>query len=165
MTYGWSEKENQIIRENYPDLGTKVCAALLRQNGYNRTDAAIKEHAKNIGVRRNMKKITRTVDSAWTEEEIDVLKKEFPKGGAIRVSEVLDALGYTRTVGAINTRAAMLGIRMKNTKRRMTKGGDKRIVNICLDTQLDRDVISRIEEQRNRSAYIRKLVKNDIENG
>lgn len=163
MAQAWSERENDIIRENYPNFGTRVCCALLRQNGYERTEAAIKEHAKNMGVRRDMTKITRVVESAWTKQELDVLRQEFPNGGGARVAEVLGALGYERTVGAINTRAAMLGIRMKNTKRRMERGGDKMLVHICLDTQLDSRIIDKIKRERNRSAYIRRLIARDID--
>lgn len=162
MASGWSEKEDGIIRENYPNLGTRVCAALLEQNGYHRTHAAIKEHAKNLGVRRNMKSITRVSDAAWTQEEIDVLERVFPLGGAVRVQEELARLGRKRTVGAITTRAAMLGVKMRNTKRRMTKGGDKRIINLCFDTTLDKELIAHLDGKRNRSAYVRELVANDM---
>lgn len=162
MSSRWSEREDQIIRDNYTAFGTKVCAAMLRQNGFHRTDAAIKEHAKNMGVKRDMKAITRVSDSAWTQEEMDVIRRVFPMGGAIRVQQELAAMGCERTVGAITARAHMLGIRMRNTKRRMTKGGDKRIINLCFDVVLDRELITYLEGKRNRSAYVRELVANDM---
>lgn len=162
MASGWTEREDQIIRDNYPDLGTKVCAALLRSEGYSRTDGAVKERAKNIGVKRDMTKITRTVENAWTKEELSVLKSAYPRGGAELVAKTLADMGYHRTVGAVNTRAAIVGVRRADTVRRMERKGKTRLVNICLDTELDADIIAKIDGQRNRSAYIRELVRGDI---
>lgn len=156
----WSKEEDEVIRQFYPSRGAKGTSNELRSRNYVRTDGAVKERAKNLGVRRN-RKLMRP-DGTWSDEEIAIVMEMFPKGGPQAVLETLRELGYSRTTGAIATRASMLGLRMRNTKRRMTKGGDKVIRNICLDTTLDRDVIERLDSVRNRSDYIRGLVEKDI---
>ena len=158
----WTEREDDIVRALYPDLGARGTMAAMRSEHFIRTEGAIKERAKHLGVKRDRSKIRRRVETAWTEEELDVIKSSFPLGGASMVKAQLDALGYSRTVGAINTRAAILGLRMKNTKRRMTKGGKKVIVNLCMDEVLDSDIIEVLNGQRNRSQYVRELVKRDM---
>lgn len=162
MANQWSETEDAAVREYYPTKGPRGCRAVLRDLGYDRTEGAIKERAKHLKVKRDMSLVRRDVDGAWTDEEISVLRSEFPKGGAERVRTALEGMGYERTAGAISTRAAMLGVKMSNTKRRMERSGDTKLVNICLDTELDSDVIDKLNSQRNRSEYLRNLVRRDI---
>lgn len=158
MATQWSEREDQIVREHYPTEGPDGCKTTLLSNGYDRTAGAIKERAKYLKVR----KLRKSVENSWSDDEIDVLRATFPMGGAEGASKALSEIGCTRTIGAITTRAAMLGVRMTNTKRRMDKGGDKKLLNICLDTKLDHDVIDKLQSQRNRSEYVRNLVRKDI---
>lgn len=162
MANQWTMTEDSAIREFYPSMGPKGCRKLLRELGYDRTDGAVKERAKHLKVKRDMTLVRRDVDGAWTDAEILILKTEFPVGGAEGVKAELARHGFDRTMGAITARASMLGVRMTNTKRRMERGGDQKLVNICLDTELDKDVIEKLSSQRNRSEYIRSLVRKDI---
>ena len=165
MAGAWTEIEDAVIREYYPTKGSKGCEEILRGIGCVRTLGAIKEHAKLLKVKRDKATITRNVEDAWTEPELAILKTYFPKGGTQLVMGELVKNGYHRTSGAIATRAAILGVRVENTKRRMERSGETKLVNICLDTNIDSDVIDKLSRQRNRSEYIRELVRNDIREG
>lgn len=158
MARQWSETEDAAVREYYPTEGAKGCASTLRTLGYVRTDGAVKERAKNLGVRRDRSTMTRNQKGMWTDEEISILRRHFQKGGASGVVEKLAQDGYERTIGAVTTRANMLGL----TKRRMETAGNAKLVNIVLDTKLDAELIRHLDRQRNRSAYIRGLVEKDI---
>lgn len=163
MSYpGWSEQEDEMVKALYPDLGARGTTAALRAEHFIRTEGAVKVRAKHLNVKRDRSKIHRVQDDMWTPEELDVIRASYPTGGAEVTKRYLDAMGHNRTIGAINTRAAMMGVKLLNTKRRMTKGGEKVIRNICLDTQLDSDVIEKLDSVRNRSQYVRDLVKADI---
>jgi len=162
MARQWSETEDAAVREYYPTEGAKGCASTLRTLGYVRTDGAVKERAKNLGVRRDRSKMTRNQEGMWTDEEISILRRHFPKGGASEVVKRLAQDGYERTIGAVTTRANMLGLKVTNTKRRMETAGKAKLVNIVLDTKLDAELIRHLDMQRNRSAYIRGLVEKDI---
>jgi len=156
----WTKEEDAVIRQFYPSNGADGTSKELRSRNYVRTAGAVKERAKHLKVKRD-RSLMRP-ENAWSEEELAVLRETFPHGGPQAVMETLRELGYSRTSGAISTRAAMLGLRMRNTKRRMTKGGDKVIRNICLDTTLDSEVIAKLDSVRNRSQYVRQLVARDI---
>lgn len=156
----WTKEEDAIIRQHYPSNGAEETTKELMRMGYVRTYGAVKERAKHLKVRRD--RSTMRQDNAWSDEELAVMREVFPHGGPNAVMKALLELGYSRTPGAISTRATMLGLKMRNTKRRMTKGGDKVIRNICLDTELDSDVIDKLDSVRNRSDYVRRLVKKDI---
>ena len=158
----WSEQEDNMVRTLYPDLGARGTTAALRAEHFIRTEGAVKVRAKYLNVKRDRSKIHRVQDDMWTPQELDVIRASYPTGGAEMVKKYLDALGYTRTIGAINTRANMMGVKLLKTKRRMTKGGDKVVRNICLDTELDVDVIRKLDSVSNRSQYVRDLVKADI---
>jgi hypothetical protein len=158
----YTDREVQIIRDNYPDYGAKATMDALKAEGYTRSLDSVRMKAKALGVKRDMSKRV-TVENVWGADEIAALEEFYPMGGAQMVRARLADMGYDRTEGAISTRATMLGIKMVNTKRRMTRSGEKRIVNFVLDTKLDREIIERLDSQRNRSDYIRRLVKEDIE--
>ncbi len=159
----WSEEEDAMVAALYPDLGAKGTATELKKSHFLRTAAAVKERAKTIGVKRDTKRTPRVMDGAWTDEELAIIADEYPVGGSEHVKKVLGKKGYDRTLGAITTRASMLGLRTKNTKRRMVKGGDKVQINLCMDTVLDREVIDKLNSQRNRSEYVRNLIRKDME--
>jgi hypothetical protein len=156
----WGEREDQIIRETYPSHGVKGCDSALRAESFARTPGAIKERAKNLGVRRDRSKIPH--ENAWSDAELAVLRSVFPEEGAEGTQVALASIGCSRTTGAINTRATMLGLKMRNTKRRMAKGGRKRLVNFVLDEVLDAELITHLDSKRNRSQYIRELVEKDM---
>jgi len=159
----YCEREMEIIRKVYPAYGPGAVADAMRAEGFIRTEESIKVKARSMGVRRDRTKMEH--DGAWNDEELKVIKQYFPLGGAELATEKLVELGYDRTIGAVTTRASMLGIRNRNTKRRMVKKGDRKIVNIILDTKLDKAIIHKLESQRNRSEYIRRLIMEDIRRG
>lgn len=158
----WSKEEDAMVAALYPDLGAKGTTEELRKSHFLRTAAAVKERAKTLGVKRDTKSTPRIMDGAWSDEELAIITDEYPTGGSERVKKVLSRKGYDRTLGAITTRASMLGLKTKNTKRRMTKGGDKVQINLCMDTVLDKEVIDKLDSQRNRSEYVRSLIRKDM---
>lgn len=155
---GYTDREIEIIRDTYPDHGAKATKDALMAEGYDRTIDSVRMKAKDLGVKRDMSK--RHMENVWSDEEISVLRNLYPIGGVPMVEERLRELGYDRTSGAISTRAMMLGV--KSDKRRASSG-EKLIMNIVLNTELDREIIERLNAQRNRSDYIRRLVMADIE--
>lgn len=156
----WSKREDQIIRLVYPKGGVSECDKALRAESYARTPGAIKERAKNLGVRRD--RTTIQSDNAWTDNELAIMQAVYPAEGAEETQKALETIGSTRTLGAISTRASMMGLKLSNTKRRMTKGGEKRIVNFVLDEVLDAELIAYLDGKDNRSQYIRELVRRDM---
>ena len=158
----YTDREVQIIKDNYPDYGAKATVDALKAEGYVRSLDSVRMKAKSLGVRRDMSKLVRGKDF-WNDEELGVLRELYPIGKAPLVRERLLEMGYDRTEGAISTRAAMVGVKYANTTRRMSRKGSRKIVNVVLDNTLDAEIIERLDSQRNRSDYIRRLVKEDIE--
>ena len=156
----WTQEEDSLIRKYYPSMGAKGTTEELRSRLYVRTQDAVKTRANYLKVRRDRSKIEH--DNAWSEMEIAILRETFPTEGAEGTAKRLSDMGYDRTVGSISSRASMLGVRFENTKRRMQKGGEKVVRNICLDMKLDSDVIKRLDSVRNRSEYVRNLVRKDL---
>lgn len=147
----WTPEETEVVRSLYPEGGAEAVRARLAEMGRERTTAAISSRAHAMGVRHQ-------VSGEWSGPELDVLRELYPTGGASAVRDELRRMGKDRTMGAINTRATMLGVKT----RRMERGGVKVIRNICLDTKLDGDVIERLDSVRNRSQYVRDLVRRDM---
>lgn len=165
MAHAWSKEEDEIIRAVYPTMGARATKQALASQHYLRTEGATKERAKNLGVRRDMSTMTRRTENAWTERELDVLRAAYAKGGSRLAKRELDRIGCDRTIGAINARAHMLGILTPKGERRADKGGGENVIrNICLDVNLDGDVIEKLDSVRNRSHYVRELVRRDIGN-
>lgn len=157
----WTDRESAIVMEHYRDEGVEGCVKALRKEGYRRTGSAVKVQARKLGVKRDRTKMNRRVpDNLWEPEETEILKESYPSGGASLTRRRLADAGYDRTIGAINVRASLMGIKSENPKRRGR--GDTKLMNICLDTELDSDVISMLDGQRNRSEYLRNLVRKDI---
>ena len=156
----WTEEEDDAIRLFYPSRGAEGTVKELKSMNYNRTAGAVKEHAKHLGVRRDRRLMEH--DNAWSDEELSVMRREFPLGGAARVKDMLTGMGYDRTIGAINTRASMLGLKKRNKVRRMERGGTKVQINLCMDSVLDNDVIEHLKTKRNRSMYVRDLIARDM---
>lgn len=156
----WTEEEDGAIRTFYPSRGAEGTASELASMNYARTANAVKERAKNLGVKRDRSLME--YDNAWTDEELAIISREFPLGGAKRAKAVLAQRGYDRTIGAVITRASMLGVKKRNTVRRMTKGGTKVQINLCMDSVLDEEVIAYLKGKRNRSMYVRDLIEADM---
>ena len=163
MAFAWSREEDEIVRELYPTMGARRTAQALASQHYMRTEGATKERAKNLGIKRDMSTMSRMTENAWTDREIEVLRRGYEQGGASGARAALLEMGSDRTIGAINTRAHMLGILTPKGKRRADKGGGEKVIrNICLDKELDGDVIRKLDSVHNRSHYVRELVKRDL---
>lgn len=156
----WTEEENEAIRLFYPSRGAEGTVKELKSMNYNRTAGAVKERAKHLGVRRD--RALMDYDNAWSDEELSVMRREFPLGGAARVKAMLSGMGYDRTIGAINTRASMLGLKKRNKVRRMERGGRRVQINLCMDSVLDGEVIEHLRTKKNRSMYVRDLIARDM---
>ena len=163
MAHAWSREEDEIVRELYPTMGAKMTAQALASKHYVRTVGATKERAKNLGIKRDMSTMRRTVDNAWTEREIEVLRRGYEEGGAAGARRALESIGSSRTIGAINARAHILGILTPKGRRRTDKGGGETVIrNISLDKELDGDIIDKLDSVHNRSHYVRELVRQDL---
>jgi hypothetical protein len=95
MPKRWTELEDQIIRDNYPAIGTKGCLDLLPD----RTDGAIKARASNLKVRSNKIK-------DWTYEEEKFLLDNWATKGSAYCAEKLN-----KKSEAIRSKAAHLGLK------------------------------------------------------
>ena len=109
---------------------------------------------------------------AWTKDEDDILRNVYPNESVRGTIEALSKAGHTRTVGAVKMRANLLGVRVnphrklkkqiKRSDRRYGSSDKRTLINICLNDELDEDVIRALRSKPNRSQYIRDLVRRDI---
>lgn len=154
----WGRTEKAILTEYYPDGGPTEVKERLAELGYERTEAAITSRAKILGVRR----IDRGVEGKWTDAEVEIIRKAYQTCSISQIREELAKHGYDRSESAINARIHILGLKRKPVRRK-EKAGDSKIINFVLDTVLDGQIIDRLAATRNRSEYIRRLIKKDIE--
>lgn len=154
----WTDEESEILASVYPSEGPNGVADALAKAGRVRSISSITSKANIMGVRR----IDRGLEGRWTDEEVEIVKRVFPTSSTAKVREELLRHGYDRTREAINARAQILKIRRAPIKRKERVGKIK-VVNVVLDTVLDKDVIEHLNGKRNRSEYVRNLVKADIE--
>ena len=154
----WTDEESEILANVYPSEGPLGVADALAAIGRVRSISSITSKANVMGVRR----IDRGLEGRWTDEEVEIVKRTFPTSSTAKVREELLRHGYDRTREAINARAQILKIRREPIKRKERVGKIK-VVNVVLDTVLDRDVIEHLSNKRNRSEYVRNLVKADID--
>ena len=103
----WTEKEDEAIRKYYPVNGTKSLMAFL-----GRSSDSIIHRAKKLGVKipeQRRKVICRFLRLAWSEQELQVLRDHYSKGG---VSACLPLLPK-RSKNAIWNKAEKLGIKLE----------------------------------------------------
>lgn len=93
----WSNEDIEILKENYPKVGTKVIDLL----SVKRTNNAIKCKAKLLGL---------SVVDSWTEEEIKILKKYYPIEGK-KVSKRLQC----RSAIQCSAKAGRMGLKYNGT--------------------------------------------------
>ena len=109
----------------------------------------------------------------WSKEEDDILREVYPRSAVGGTIEALEKAGHARTVGAVKMRAKLLGVRVdpnRKLKKQLKRKSDRRygpgdrrtIINICLNDELDKDVIRALKSKGNRSQYIRDLVRRDM---
>lgn len=79
----WTEEEEKILREKYPTQGSDIPELL--NNG--RTKSAIQNYAYRLGI--DYEKRDTNGREPWTEEEVEILRKEYPKRGW-NIPELLD---------------------------------------------------------------------------
>lgn len=82
----WTEEEDEIIKTHYPEIGAE-CAKMLS----GRTIGAIKARAKMLGVRlnRSAANVRQDENKFWTDEEIEILKKNYSVLGAKGCKDLL----------------------------------------------------------------------------
>ena len=110
----WSEEEDRIMREYYPDEGFDVIERLP-----GRTRNAIKTRASVLGL-----KYTGSDRRYWNEEELLILKTYFEKEGSKGVYEKLDKR-FTRT--EISIKANQLGLKNPRIKKEAVTFSDEEI--------------------------------------
>lgn len=98
---GWTEKEDNILREQYNTMKAKDLAKKLQ-----RTTSAVRQRAQVIGVNKTSK------HSQWTEEQDQFLIDFYDEYSMPKLAKKLD-----KTENQIRTRAQKLGI--YGTKRRV----------------------------------------------
>lgn len=96
----WNQEEVAILQQYYPTEGTK-CQTRIP----NRSKAAIREHAKRIGLE--------TPSRAWSQEENEILKQN-----SVLSVKVLQELLPARTLGAISAQKGRLGLKNEPTTPR-----------------------------------------------
>jgi len=72
---GWSDEDVELLREEYPEKGTKIPSLLER--GYTRT--AIKRKAQKEGITTKEELVKGR--KKWTGEELELLRKYYPEKG------------------------------------------------------------------------------------
>lgn len=93
----WSEEDIDILKENYPKIGTKVVDLL----SVKRTSNAIKCKAKLLDL---------SFVDLWTDEEIEILEKYYPTEGK-KVSERLQCRNYVQC----SAKARRMGLKYNGT--------------------------------------------------
>lgn len=159
----WSEREEQILVEEYPNGGTNTVYEKMAAEGFDRSRGAIRMRAHAMGI-QNEEFMRRSGSDEWTDEEIDVLARYYEKYGTQRVVSELAKIGKERSMGSIRGRATMMGLHRSNTpaRRFVEKMGNSKVLNIVFDDVRDKAVLDFISTHENRSEYIRGLVESDM---
>lgn len=92
----WTEKEDALLREQYPQIGLKV-TEMLPDRTYN----AIRGRIQALGLLCKKR-------ASWTPEEIDILRKWYP----VNPNEAAKRLP-NHTIGSCSVKATHLGITQK----------------------------------------------------
>lgn len=158
----YDKTEETVLREYYPTEGAKGCIKRLAELGYRRNGDSVRVKARSLGVKRD-RSVRYPSDGGWSDSELAILRKTYPRGGCPAVRRALEQAGYSRTDGAIRVRATMTGVQGPYSRRKAAGKGDVKLINICLDTNFDQDIIRHIEGKRNRSSYIRGLIRADLQ--
>jgi hypothetical protein len=102
----WSEEELQILRTEYPKGGVHACAGA----GLERDGMSIRNKARRLGIAAppSAKAVAshRSTNPLWQEWEIEILKAQFPSGGA----DACIAAGLQREASAIKDKAQRLQV-------------------------------------------------------
>lgn len=153
----WSESEDAILRKVYPAYGPSAVVDALKEVGSKRTLSAVTSHANNMGVKRD----EGSIESRWSDEETEIVLTMYQNHTAQQISDVLASKGYDRSLYAVSARARTMGL-SRNPIRRQQRAGEMKVLNIVLDTILDSDVLDALTSKKNRSMYVRELVRRDL---
>lgn len=113
----WTEEEDNLLKEMYPNLDMSYPEMTERLPG--RTRVAIKSRAKVLGVQR----------LAWTKDELDFLKRVYEDLNYTTV-EIADALN--KTTAAVTSKA----MRLKLTRNDYIKDNKK----FCHSCKTEKDI-------------------------
>ena len=96
----WTEDEDNLLMRNWQNMSDEELLELLP----NKTINAISNRKHFL----NLKKFSYVNPGPWTEEEINILKTYFVKGGQKEAAKYLP----NRTLASINTKARSLGLKV-----------------------------------------------------
>lgn len=110
----WTDDELRIMRENL-ELQTKDIARILRENGFNRTDSAVKYKFTELGLGKRRKPRThedaKRHRSYWQDAEKQILRENDDK--TVReLIEILKAAGYERSAKSVKWELGALGLKV-----------------------------------------------------
>lgn len=159
----WSEREEQILAEEYPKGGTNAVYERMLAEGFDRERGAIRMRAHAKGI-QNEEYMRRTGTDEWSDEEVGILRDFYVDHGAQYVKDRLAEIGKERSLGSIRGRATIMGLHRSNTPSRRfdEKLGKTKVLNIVFDDVRDSGVLDHIAAHENRSEYIRGLVEADM---
>lgn len=101
----WTDEEDAIVSEMYPENGAMYCTGLL-----DRTYSSVRSRARTLGLfRTNVK---------WSEYEIGVIHKYYPKWGVAKCKEFLP----NRAEMSIAKKAQDLGVKCDLITQRQILG-------------------------------------------
>lgn len=101
----WTPKEDKILVETY--------------EMYNSKESCYKElpNRTKTDINNRLKELDLVLKKKWTDEEVEIIKKYFPQGGARLVIEK----GVNRDVRKILAKASNMGIKVNNSRNYWTK--------------------------------------------
>ena len=105
----WSENELEILKENYSLLGRRTAKLLP-----GRTETACGGMAKKLGLTKKGR--APSDKTPWTEDEIRILRDNYPKSGVLGVQKLLP----NRSSTACSNMAIRLGLTAKQSKEEIT---------------------------------------------
>lgn len=160
----WSEREDEILADEYPKGGTNAVYNRMIAEGFDRNKGAIRMRAHAKGI-KNEGYVRRSSNDEWSEEELGIITRLYEDNGAMAVKDELAKIGKERSLGSIRGRATMMGLHRANTpsRRFKEKMGNTKVLNIVFDDVRDRAVLEHIGRHENRSEYIRGLVADDMQ--
>lgn len=102
----WVSSEYALLKKYYAEGGTKLC----KEKGLDRSSNSIRNKAREEKEKvEDLSKIMKLRDTAWSDNEINILKKYYPQGG----TKLCIEKGLNRTSKAILKKAEDLGIKYK----------------------------------------------------
>ena len=95
----------QILKEAYPEGGTRGVVDALQKIGIKRKPDQVKFKANTLKIKYN-KNYPR-----WCDQELEIIRQYYPKYGSKRVYEELAKFGFSRNLHMIRYKACFLGLK------------------------------------------------------